>query len=238
MGMPVIIEVSAQNVHEEDFEEVLSYFQDIDERFSPYKDTSEVMGINASSIHPDQYSNQMREILQLSEDTKKETNGFFDVYHNGSFDPSGIVKGYAISRAAKMLSKKGFNDFYVSIAGDIQTYGKNDGEKWRVGIENPFNREEIIKVVYLSGEGIATSGAYIRGAHIYNPVANSAVEDVKSISVIARDVFDADRFATAAFAMGKKGIEYIESKNGLEGCMVTDDQKIIMTSGFGMYLIY
>ena len=61
------------------------------------------------------------------------------------------------------FEKKGFHNFFVEIAGDIQVNGKNEMlKKWSVGIQNPFKKEEIIKVVYLSDKGIATSGSYQR----------------------------------------------------------------------------
>ena len=111
-----------------------------------------------------------------------------------------------------------------------------NGERWRVGIRDPFNTDEIIKVVYLSDRGIATSGTYIRGTHIYNPVFESAADDIASMTVIGEDVYDADRFATAAFAMGEKGIGFIESMKGFEGYMITKNKRGVWTSGFEKFL--
>ena len=38
-----------------------------------------------------------------------------------------------------------------------------------MGIRNPFLRDDIVKVLQPRGHGVATSGNYIRGDHIYNP---------------------------------------------------------------------
>src|SRR5579871_1456007 len=60
---------------------------------------------------------------------------------------------------------------YVDAGGDVQVMGKNaQGDNWRVGIRNPFNAQQIVKTLALTDCGIATSGTYIRGDHIYNPL--------------------------------------------------------------------
>jgi thiamine biosynthesis lipoprotein len=170
--------------------------------------------------------------LELCKITKKETNGYFDININGVIDPSGIVKGYAINEAYKILKNKGYNNFYVEIAGDIEISGKNNNKNWKVGIQNPYNPKEIIKIVALTNKGIATSGNYIRGAHIYNPKNKKPAQEIASITVIGPNVYDADRFATAAFAMGEKGIEFISFLKGFEGYMIKKDKTAVFTKGF------
>jgi thiamine biosynthesis lipoprotein len=96
--------------------------------------------------------------------------------------------------------------------------------------------EEIVRVVYPRDGGVATSGSYVRGQHIYDPHApGRPVEGALSLTVIAADVLTADRFATAAFAMGRAGIEFIERLPGCEGYLITADGRATMTSGFKAY---
>lgn len=236
MGMPVIINIVDATVKEEDFSSVFSYFHAIDQRFSTYKEDSEVTKINRGEITKENYSSAMKKIVRLSEETKRQTNGYFDIISNGKLDPSGLVKGFAIAQAANMLKKKEYANFYVEIAGDIQVYGKNEkGEKWRVGIRNPYNKEEIVKVLQLENNGIATSGTYIRGNHIYNPIDKKSADAIVSMTVIGSNIYDADRFATAAFAMGEKGIQFIDSLAGFEGYMITKDNRAYYTRGFEKY---
>lgn len=237
MGMPSNIEIVDKNINEKDFYKVFSYFNQIDEKFSTYKENSEISKINRNEIKEIKYSSEMKKILKLSKQTKNETNGYFNININGKIDPSGIVKGYAIYNGAKLLLDLGYKNFYVEIAGDIQVFGKNINNKnWKIGIENPFKKGEIIKVINLSDKGIATSGNYIRGKHIYNPKKKLAADEIMSLSVIGPNVYEADRFATAAFAMGKNGIKFIENLSGFEGYMVTKDKNAIFTSNFEKYL--
>ena len=238
MGMPVIIEILDKNAKESDIDEVFSYFVSIDEKFSPYKNDSEVSKINRKEIDERNYSKEMKYILKEAARTKKETNGYFEINLNGKFDPSGIVKGYAIFEGSRKLKIKGFKNYYVEIAGDIQVSGTNTEDKpWKVGIRNPFNQEEIVKVVNISDNGIATSGNYIRGKHIFNPVSNKEADEIASISVIAKNVYDADRYATAAFAMGEKGIYFLDKLKGVEGYMITKDKKAVYTKNFEKFVI-
>jgi thiamine biosynthesis lipoprotein len=208
--------------------------------FSTYKKESEISRFNAGELTKKQLSADVRQILQLADDTKKESNGYFNISHNGQIDPSGIVKGWAIYNAAGLLKEHGFQNFYVDAGGDIQVSGKNEkGERWTVGIRNPFQREEIVKVVWLDNKGIATSGQYIRGNHIYNPhKPGENITGIVSMTVIGPTVYDADRFATAAFAMGEKGIQFIEKLPGYDGYMIDEKGIATMTSRFERFVIH
>jgi thiamine biosynthesis lipoprotein len=236
MGMPITIEV-IDEVSEEVIDGIFDYFKSVDKQFSTYKPDSEISRIN-NGMPEDEWSPAMKKVLDLCEETKELTDGYFDVAHEGKIDPSGLVKGWSVYNASKLLKKAGANNFYIEAGGDIQVSGINaDGGKWQIGIRSPFNVEEIIKAVELDNKGVATSGTYIRGQHIYNPLGeNKEITEVKSLTVIADNVYEADRFATAAFAMGLRGINFIEDTPGLEGYMVDDRKIATFTEGFNNFV--
>ncbi len=238
MGMPVQLEIVDTTATQGAYDAVFDYFTKIDERVSTYKEDSEISKINRHELFEDEYSDEMREVFTLAKETSEMTNGYFDIATpRGTLDPSGIVKGWAINNAAELLRDRGFKNFYVEIAGDIQTSGTNaDGEEWSIGIRNPFVREEIVKVVYPHGKGIATSGTYVRGDHLYNPHhADGIPNDLVSLTVIGPNVYEADRIATAAFVMGKEGVGYIESLPEFEGYAIDTNGVALMTSKFETY---
>lgn len=239
MGMPITIEVIDSIATKSDLDAIFSYFHQIDERFSVHKTTSEITKINEGKISREKYSDDMKTIFLLAAETKKLTHGYFDIAHNGIRDPSGIVKGWAIYNAANLLKKRGFKNYYVDAGGDIQVSGKNSkGEPWRIGIKNPFQQDEIVKVLAITDKGVATSGTYIRGQHIYDPISgNRPIKDIVSLTVIGPNVYEADRFATAAFAMRRQGIAFIERLSGFEGYMIDEDGIATYTSGFNTYTI-
>jgi len=161
--------------------------------------------------------------------------GYFDIRRpDGRVDPSGLVKGWAIRNAARLIETAGFRNYCVEAGGDLQCRGYNEqGQRWRVGIRNPFEATQIVKVLAPGDCGVATSGAYVRGRHIYDPhTAGPATDATASITVVGPDIYEADRFATAAFAMGTDGIAFIESMPGLEGYAIDREGVATMTSGF------
>lgn len=218
---------------------IFAYFAEVDRRFSPFRPDSEVSALNGAGFAPATLSLEMREILALADGTRQETDGYFDIHRpDGRIDPSGIVKGWAVRNAARQVAAAGVENFFVDAGGDIQSRGRDPaGQEWKAGIRNPFNETEIIKVVTPRGHGIATSGTYVRGQHIYDPRhPGKAIEDIVSLTVIGPDVLEADRFATAAFAMGRYGIYFIEAHPRLEGYVVDCNSIATQTSGFRRFV--
>ena len=233
MAMPVVVEIVGGT--EADLNAVFDYFTAVDERFSVYKPDSEISKINRGGLHPHDASKDMQEIFALSEKTREESDGYFSITKpDGTIDPSGLVKGWAIQNAAQLVERMGYHDYYVEVAGDIQTNGVDEaGLPWSIGIRNPFNRNEIVKVLYPRGRGVATSGTAIRGQHIYNPHDPAQTfDDIVSLTVVGPNIYEADRFATAAFAMGRGGITFIEQLPAFHGYSIDSKGIATMTTGF------
>ena len=238
MGMPITVEIVSDLATSELFERVFAFFAEVDTNYSPFKPDSQVARIDSGELALDAADDEMQSILWLAELTEQQTFGFFTVWQNGRFNPSGIVKGWAIYQAADIVREAGFNNFYIDAGGDVQVYGRNpQAEPWQIGIRNPFDQTQIVKTLSAIDCGVATSGFYQRGRHIYNPhAADDPLDEVVSLTVVGPNVFEADRFATAAFAMGREGIHFIESRPGLEGYMIDKTGMATMSSGFSQYL--
>jgi thiamine biosynthesis lipoprotein len=231
MGMPTTIEivVAAEQSEGPALTAVFDYFSAVDARFSTYKLDSEISRINRREIAENAYSDEMCEVFALAEKTKRDTGGYFDITREGFIDPSGLVKGWAIQNATRLVEAMGYDNYFIDVGGDIQSRGTT----WTVGIRSPFNRNEIVKIIRPAGRGIATSGTYIRGQHIYDPFEpDKKITDIVSLTVVGPDIYEADRYATAAFAMGKGGITFIERTPGLEGYAIDSAGIATMTSGF------
>ena len=152
----------------------------------------------------------------------------------------GIVKGWAIHKAARLLRREGFRDFFVDAGGDIELAGKNaDGKDWLVGIRNPFALGEVIKVLELSDQG----RGYLRYVCARRTMSTIRYRDgtppdsgIVSVTVIGPNAYEADRFATAALAMGRAGIDFIEQREGLEAYVIDQARMATFTSGFDDYV--
>ena len=110
MGMPItvaIADVAAQS----DIDKIFDYFHGVDERFSPFKATSETSAVNRG-LPKKIWSDEMKTVVALAERTRQETDGYFDlITPDGKFNPVGIVKGWAIKNAADHLARYGFPEF-------------------------------------------------------------------------------------------------------------------------------
>jgi thiamine biosynthesis lipoprotein len=232
MGMPIALKAVGDQTMHGIFDETFHFFERINQKYSPFIATSDVSRINANELAEPDYDQELQEIIDYAEKTKNETNNYFDVWHKGVFDPSGIVKGWAIQKASELMAEK-IDNFYIDAGGDIQAKGVNtEHQPWRIGIRNPFDRSQNVAIVSLEDHAIATSGTAIRGQHIYNPMSDHPIADIVSLSVIAPAIIDADRMATAAFAMGKQGINFIEKLPGYEAYVIDSNKRATATSGW------
>lgn len=238
MGMPVTLEVVDAAASEDLFNAVFAYFEYVDHKFSTYKEDSEISSLNRHELGLIEASRDMQTVFALADGMRLKTGGYFDIRFGDTIDPSGLVKGWAIFNASELVRQRGMENYYVEAGGDFQAVGKNNqGQDWRVGIRSPFNLREIVKVLEISNRGVATSGTYIRGAHIYNPKnGGKPATDIVSLTVIGPDIYTADCYATAAFAMGKEGITFIENLEGFEGYMIDNNRQATFTSGFSRYV--
>ena len=238
MGMPITLEIADPAGAPAHLAAIFDYLTTVDETFSTYKPTSEISRLNQGALALAEASPDVRAVYALAEQTRQETGGYFDAQRPDGYDPTGVVKGWAIANAAERLRQMGFRNFYVEAGGDLQAAGLNPaGQPWQVGIRSPFRPDEIVKVLSIRDGAVATSGSYARGQHIYNPLGGAGpLTDTVSLTVIGPDICDADRFATAAFAMGSAGISFIESLDGFEGYQIDPDGLAVLTSGFDRYV--
>lgn len=238
MGMPVMVEIVGADMSA--LETVFEYLSAVDARFSTYKSDSEISRINRGDIQESEYSADMKEVFALAEKTHQESDGFFSIQRpDGLIDPSGLVKGWAIQKAAELVDGMGYQHYFLDVGGDLQSRGLDEnGLPWTVGIRSPFVTTDIVKVLRPHGQGVATSGSYLRGQHIYNPHSpQKTIDDVVSLTVVGPNVYEADRFATAAFAMGRDGILFIEQLPGFEGYLIDREGIATMTSGLKHLLV-
>lgn len=236
MGMVTVVEIVDQ-ADVKDFEDIFAYFDHVNRVFSPFKKDSEVSRFGRREITEAEASPELKEVLALAEQTKRDSGGYFDVWHEGKFDPSGIVKGWAIHQSAEKLRAKGFKNFYVEAGGDIEVAGSNSkGQPWRIGLRHPFDKSKLTHILSLSRGGVATSGTYQQGQHIYNPYRPGIRNDLVSLTVVGPDIYEADRIATAAFAMGQAGLRWLETKTRLQGLAITSNGTLEMTGGLKKFL--
>jgi FAD:protein FMN transferase len=232
MGMPVTVELVAEGAHAEALVEmVFDWFTKVDRLFSTYKPESPVSRISRGELSAADAPELVQRVLRHCEGWKRETGGYFDAWHGGRLDPSGYVKGWAVWEASRLVEAEGVKNYYVDAGGDIQTGGEAaHGGPWRVGIRNPLKPEDIVKVIEVSGESVATSGTYERGEHINDPHTGKAARGVASVTVVGPRIDEADVWATAGFAAGKKAAELV-ARAGFECYVIGHHGRATFTPG-------
>jgi len=209
----------------------------VDTTFSPYRDDSDVSRFGRGSLALADCAPELAEVLAACADVSARSDGYFTATPGGRFDPSGYVKGWAIERAAALLTDSGSARHTVNGGGDIQCVGDRDaGQRWRVGIAHPLRPGSLAIVVSGQDFAVATSGLAERGPHIINPHTGQPATALASLTVVGPSLAAADAYATAAFAMGPAARNWVECLDGHEAFAVTPDGAVWQTSGFPAYL--
>jgi FAD:protein FMN transferase len=220
MGMPVTVDARDAAA----VDRVFAWLRWVDATFSTYREDSEISRINRGELALGDVHPLVREVLGRCERLRAATGGFFDARAAGPLDPSGLVKGWAVDRAAALL---GCERFCIDAGGDVLVRGGG----WRIGVRHPYERRALAAVLEASDLAVATSGAYERGAHIVDPRTGRAPTGVSSVTVVGRDLATADAYATAAFAMGEAGPAWTARLRGFEAMTIVGDE-VFATPGF------
>jgi FAD:protein FMN transferase len=229
MGTVVTFDIRGDGPPEDAVGAAVASLHDVDAEFSTYRRDSAVCRFDRGELVRGSASDNLRWIIDRCERLRDQTNGFFDAYANGPFDPSALVKGWAVQRAGDMLRMAGVDSFCINAGGDVVTCGG----PWRVGIRHPHDAQALAAVVEADGElAVATSALYERGEHIINPVTGRAPDGVASVTVAGPDLGMADAYATAAFAMGRQGPAWTLGVDGYESMTILDDGVVLTTPGF------
>jgi thiamine biosynthesis lipoprotein len=234
MGTMVTIDVRGQAPPPAALEEALRLLHGVDDRFSTYRPESAICRIDRGELAVADAGEDVAWVIRRCEELRRATDGFFDARATGRLDPSALVKGWAVQRAAERLSAAGVPDFCVTAGGDVLTRGlAGPGTPWRVGIQHPLDRQAIAAVVEARDLAVATSAAYERGEHIVDPLSGRPPRGVLSVTVTGPDLGTADAYSTAAFAMGADGPEWTRAlEGGYEAMTILADQTVLSTPGF------
>jgi thiamine biosynthesis lipoprotein len=246
MGTAIVIDVRATDWDHAQVEHATAaafdHFRAVDRRFSTYIEDSEVSRYNAGEVAVGDVSDELREVLELCERARQASDGYFDIRGHrtdGKMDPSGLVKGWSVDGAARLLDAAGLRNYCVNAAGDIVARGESEpGEPWRIGIRNPWDAQSVVAIVAARDLAIATSGAYERGEHVIVPVTGRPPDGIASMTVIGPSLTWADAWATAGYAMGVRGVDWVARElDGYDACAVSTDHHLVMTDGFERLMV-
>jgi thiamine biosynthesis lipoprotein len=163
-------------------------------------------------------------------------------------DLGAIAKGYIADRLAEYLLANGQESAIISLGGNILCVGgKPDGSDFTVGLQYPFqDMTKTIAAVKVSGMSVVTSGIYERSFeqdgvlyhHILDPKTGLPCQNnLLAVSILSESSVDGDALSTVCFLLGlDRGLELINSIDGIYAVFVTDDYALHYSDGFEAYL--
>jgi FAD:protein FMN transferase len=228
MGTAIGVDLRDPEVPASAVEAAFESLRRADARFSTYQPDSEVCRLSRGELTLAACSLELRQVLALAEQLRADSGGYFEVHGHRAdrgLDPSGVVKGWAVEEAAWILDAAGARNYAINAGGDVLVRGEPErGEPWRIGIRHPLQSDAVARVLELRTGAVATSGLYERGDHITDPLTGSAPRDWLSMTVVGPSLTYADAYATAAFAMGRRGLSWVGSHAGYRAYGITADE--------------
>lgn len=237
MGTTFSVDVRDSGLHPEVLDAVVGWWRWVDRTFSTYRTDSEISRLAARRLRLDECSAEVAEVLELCARARRETEGWFDAGYAGGLDPTGLVKGWSLDVASRMLVAAGSAVHCLNGGGDIRCVGRPGASRgWRIAVSDPHDRDRVLVVLDVADAAVATSGTAERGCHVVDPFTGRPTAGVRSVTVVCADATRADVLATAALAMGEAALPWLERQPGVEAVVATPDQRCEATTGLPAYL--
>jgi FAD:protein FMN transferase len=234
MGLPISLALRGRHEDDATAEEawaaVMDSLRDADAVFSTYRPESWVSRLGRGEVTLAECPAEVAEVLAIGERARRQSGGAFDVRRQGVFDPSGVVKGWAVERASAALRELPETDFCLSGGGDLVAYVADpDAPDWRIGVEDPHDPARVVAVVPVRDGAVATSGLTHRGAHVVDARTGRPPAALASVTVVGPSLTEADVAATAALALDADGPGWLRA-SGSVGVLVWADGRVEVLS--------
>ena len=239
-SVPMMGSVASVHVHDDApvdlidvvIAEVFTELEKYEAMFSTFRTSSEISRINRKELHLLEASREVIDVLDACFFLEGASDGAFSTRRNdGSLDPAGFVKGWAVERASRRFDAAGLKYWYASLGGDMQMGDPpphsylQDG--WKVGIADPLRIGEVVAALARQRGAVATSGSAERGRHIIDPRSGAGSEYWASVTVTGPSLTWADAFATTAFVIGEEGLTWVHRFAGYAAMGVRPDGTLV-----------
>ncbi len=218
----------------------LHYYNYTETAFNPcYYDLKNIWKLDdASAALPTDA--EIADAMKYTDATKIDFTGKSVTLNGAKFDFGGFGKGLAADKAIDALRDNNVRSALISIGGTVATIGSNNGEQWKIAVQDPRGENgEQLGVLKIRTSFISTSGDYQqyktvdgkRYHHIFGYDGKPTDNGVISVTVIGANGVESDAMSTALFVMGKdKALEFCDANN-LDAIIVTSDKTVTITNG-------
>lgn len=241
MNMPISLALRGRHTDDQAartaWSAAMAEFHEVDRVFSTYRRDSYISRLGRGEITVPECPAEVAEVLALGDQAEQESAGAFSVWRPGRdgelmFDPSGVVKGWAVERAAEPLRELGETDFCLSAGGDMACQSVTPAaEPWRIGVEDPADPTRIVAVIPIFTGAVATSGTAHREQHLIDARTGQPPTGIASVTVVARSLTWADIDATAAYVQGRQAVRWLETRPERSALVVWADGRTTTIHG-------
>ena len=241
MGMPISLALRGRHARDQvgldAWTEAMAVLLQVDRVFSTYRADSFVSRWSRGEISLEDCPDEVADVVALGMLAERQSGGAFTLRRRDRsgrqvLDPTGVVKGWAVERAAASLRRLDDTDFCLSAGGDLLCRTLDPaGTPWRIGIEDPHDPERLVATVPVHTGAVATSGTTHRGAHLVDGRTGLPPEGVASVTVVSDSLTWADIDATAAYAHGRRAARWLGSRRGRTGLVVWVDGSTTLVGG-------
>lgn len=187
----------------------------------------------------------LRQALELVDSSRvRLTSGTVTLAPDMAITLDGVAKGYIADQAAETLRRHGIEHFLVDAGGDLRVEGSPEGHAhgrpWTIAIEDPDKRGRHPATIHLRQGAVATSGGYERSFdgrglhhHLLDPHSGRSPQHVRSVSVVAPTVMEADGLATALAVMPpRQALALVDRLAGCACLLVTSSGAVLASPGW------
>lgn len=240
LGLPISIDV--RDVRSDApalINRAFDWLGEVQARFSPSDPDSEVCRMNRSELPRGGPSPELSAVLGLCATYTARSGGAFCARtEDHALDPSGLVIGWGVQRAADLLRQAGIRNFQITAGGDVITAGEPaPGQPWRVGVRDPERADRMCVTLGVRDAAVATLSAHDRGAHMMDGRTGRTPEGLLSITVLAPDLTTADGTAAAGYALGKAGIGWAAGQRNCQVYAVTTEHRVLRSAGLDQLIL-
>ena len=134
-------------------------------------------------------------------------------------DFGGVVKEYAVDRAASLCWEAGIRHGIVNLGGDVKIIGPHDdGSPWKIAIKHPRLASGLLTTLSLHSGAVASSGDYerciilngVRYSHVLNPKTGWPVNYMAAVSVIGEFCVVAGSASTIGMLKEEQGTDWLK----------------------------
>ena len=170
MGTVFTIDIRDAGYWGEAIGDVVDWLHHVDAVFSTYHDDSDISRLRRGELAVKTLTPTSPPSSPSARQLRRRRRATSRAFRGTASTRPGLVKGWAIEQASRLLAAHGSHNHAVNGGGDIQLAGEAaPGRAVDRRHQRPARPDPVLTIVTGRNFAIATSGVAERGAHIMNP---------------------------------------------------------------------